>query len=76
MLISEQYLSPKWKLVIPEISVFDIETLEDPIEDGFEHKLVSIAFASEIDKQSKYWVIKDSTESSRQRIGTFCLVDK
>ena len=60
---------PEWKLKIPKVSVFDIETLEDSVDDGHEHKLVSIAFASEIDKQSKYWVIDSSTEAARQKIG-------
>ena len=69
MLIMNQYITPKWKLEIPKVSVFDIETLEDPINGSFEHKLVSIAFASEIDKQPKYWVIENSSETARQQIG-------
>ena len=70
-MIDEQFLSPEWKLAIPEVSVYDIESLESPCADGMEHKLVSIAMASEIDKQSHYWVIEKSTESERQRIGIF-----
>ena len=73
MLIEEGYLDPEWKLAIPEVSVFDIETLESPCELGMEHRLVSIALASEIDKQSHYWVIDKSTEIERQRIGKFNL---
>ena len=69
LLISEKYMSPEWKLEIPKVSVFDIETLESPVDDGHEHKIVSIAFASEIDKQSKYWVIENSSEEARQKIG-------
>ena len=76
LLISKEYLSPKWKLEIPKVSVFDIETLEDPVNGVFEHRLVSIAFSSEIDKQSKYWVIENSSETARQKIGIYFTADQ
>ena len=69
LLIDEQYMQSKWKDVIPLVSVFDIETLEQTCDVGFEQKLVSIATCSEIDGQSKYWAIESSSEPSRQKIG-------
>ena len=69
MLILQEYLAPGWKGVIPKVTVFDIETLEEECSHGFEHKLVSIAMTSEIDNQTKYWVIESSCESARQKIG-------
>ena len=55
---------------IPELSVFDIETLEVESDQGdFELKLVSIAMASEIDNQTQYWVIDQDNDNERQKIG-------
>ena len=70
-MIQEGYLNQEWELKIPPVSVFDIETLETPCDDGLEHKLVSIAMASEVDLQKNYWVIDKSTDTERQKIGIY-----
>ena len=68
-LIEEGFLSDEFVQRIPELSVFDIETLEVEGEEGYVHKLCSIAMSSEIDSESKYWVIDASDEEQRQTIG-------
>ena len=68
-LIEEKFLCPKFAHRIPEITVFDIETFETETDEGYEHKLVSIAMASEIDDESKYWVIEEDSDAQRQLIG-------
>ena len=68
-MIEEGFLSDEFVQRIPELSVFDIETLEVEGEEGHVHKLCSIAMSSEIDSESKYWVIDASDEEQRQTIG-------
>ena len=70
-MIKEGFLDHDWELKIPKVTVFDIETLEAACEDGMEHKLVSIAMASEVDCQTHYWVIEKSSDTCRQKIGNF-----
>ena len=71
LLVKHKFLPDKWRRKIPKVSVFDIETLEfDRNDTSFEHRLVSIAMSSEIDNNTKYWVIEESTECARQKIGT------
>ena len=68
-MIEEGFLTDEFVQRIPELCVFDIETLEVESEEGHVHKLCSIAMSSEIDSESKYWAIDASDEEQRQTIG-------
>ena len=63
-----------------ELVVFDIETLEQKFDTAAIHaelQLVSIASTNSLTRETKYWVLENSTDRhAPQRLGRYLLIER